>query len=113
MLQTEQTSPTGPEEPQRIGCCGAARTSHRSPPGRYRHVGPKGGGGTVRPLWLAMWRSRGVILFRRSAQGLDPTKAALGVVEDARAMGAASEALTPIRPVADFLSEAIGEVLRR
>ena len=35
----------------------------------------------------------GVILFTRSAQGLDPTKAALGLVEDARAMGAAAEAL--------------------
>jgi DNA-binding transcriptional LysR family regulator len=36
----------------------------------------------------------GVILFTRSAQGLDPTNAALGLVEDARAMGAAAEALT-------------------
>lgn len=36
----------------------------------------------------------GVILFTRSAQGLDPTKAALGLVEDARAMGAAAEALS-------------------
>ena len=35
----------------------------------------------------------GVILFTRSAQGLDPTTAALGLVEDARAMGAAAEAL--------------------
>jgi DNA-binding transcriptional LysR family regulator len=35
----------------------------------------------------------GVILFTRSAQGLDPTRAALGLVEDARAMGAAAEAL--------------------
>jgi DNA-binding transcriptional LysR family regulator len=35
----------------------------------------------------------GVILFTRSAQGLDPTNAALGLVEDARAMGAAAEAL--------------------
>ncbi len=35
----------------------------------------------------------GVILFKRSAQGLDPTRAALGLVEDARAMGAAAEAL--------------------
>jgi len=35
----------------------------------------------------------GVILFTRSAQGLDPTKAALGLVDDARAMGAAAEAL--------------------
>lgn len=35
----------------------------------------------------------GVILFTRSAQGLEPTKAALGLVDDARAMGAAAEAL--------------------
>lgn len=35
----------------------------------------------------------GVILFTRSAQGLDPTNAALGLVEDARVMGAAAEAL--------------------
>lgn len=35
----------------------------------------------------------GVILFTRSAQGLDPTKAALGLIDDARAMGAAAEAL--------------------
>ncbi|MCF7702408.1 LysR family transcriptional regulator [Loktanella sp. M215] len=35
----------------------------------------------------------GVILFTRSAQGLDPTQAALGLIEDARAMGAAAEAL--------------------
>ncbi|MEG3164012.1 LysR family transcriptional regulator [Sphingomonas sp. PB2P19] len=35
----------------------------------------------------------GVILFTRSAQGLDPTPAALGLIEDARAMGAAAEAL--------------------
>ncbi|MGD7428525.1 LysR family transcriptional regulator, partial [Ralstonia pseudosolanacearum] len=34
----------------------------------------------------------GVILFIRSARGLDPTKAALGLVDDARAMGAAAEA---------------------
>lgn len=36
----------------------------------------------------------GVTLFTRSAHGLDPTDAALGLVEDARAMGAAAEALT-------------------
>ncbi|MFN4100949.1 MAG: LysR family transcriptional regulator [Pararhodobacter sp.] len=36
----------------------------------------------------------GVILFTRSAKGLDPTRAALGLVDDARAMGAAAEALT-------------------
>jgi len=36
----------------------------------------------------------GVTLFIRSAHGLDPTDAALGLVEDARAMGAAAEALT-------------------
>lgn len=35
----------------------------------------------------------GVSLFARSAQGLDPTEAALGLVDDARAMGAAAEAL--------------------
>jgi DNA-binding transcriptional LysR family regulator len=35
----------------------------------------------------------GVILFTRSAQGLEPTKPALGLIEDARAMGAAAEAL--------------------
>ena len=35
----------------------------------------------------------GVILFTRSAQGLDPTAAALGLVDDARTMGAAAEAL--------------------
>ena len=35
----------------------------------------------------------GVILFTRSAQGLDPTNAALALVEDARAMGAAAEGL--------------------
>ncbi len=35
----------------------------------------------------------GVILFTRSAQGLDPTQAALGLIEDARVMGAAAEAL--------------------
>lgn len=35
----------------------------------------------------------GVILFTRSARGLDPTKAALALVDDARAMGSAAEAL--------------------
>lgn len=35
----------------------------------------------------------GVILFTRSAQGLNPTQAALGLIEDARSMGAAAEAL--------------------
>lgn len=35
----------------------------------------------------------GVSLFRRSVRGLDPTDAALGMVDDARAMGAAAEAL--------------------
>jgi DNA-binding transcriptional LysR family regulator len=35
----------------------------------------------------------GVILFIRSAQGLDPTDAALSLIEDARAMGGAAEAL--------------------
>ncbi len=35
----------------------------------------------------------GVSLFRRSVRGLDPTDAALGLVEDARAMGAAADNL--------------------
>jgi DNA-binding transcriptional LysR family regulator len=35
----------------------------------------------------------GVILFTRSAQGLDPTKAALALIDDARSMGVAAEAL--------------------
>lgn len=35
----------------------------------------------------------GVGLFTRSARGLDPTEAALGLVDDARSMGAAAEAL--------------------
>lgn len=35
----------------------------------------------------------GVALFIRSAQGLEPTDAALGLVDDARAMGEAAEAL--------------------
>ncbi|WP_207478397.1 LysR family transcriptional regulator [Arenibaculum pallidiluteum] len=43
----------------------------------------------VRELETAL----GVPLFRRSARGLDPTDAALGLVDDARAMGAAAEAL--------------------
>lgn len=45
----------------------------------------------VRELEAAL----GVILFTRSARGLDPTHAALGLIEDARAMGAAAEALNP------------------
>lgn len=36
----------------------------------------------------------GVTLFTRSVRGLDPTEAALGLIGDARAMGAAAEALT-------------------
>lgn len=36
----------------------------------------------------------GVSLFRRSAQGLDPTEAALGLIDDVRAMGAAAESLS-------------------
>jgi DNA-binding transcriptional LysR family regulator len=36
----------------------------------------------------------GVILFTRSAQGLDPTEAALSLIDDARIMGAAADALT-------------------
>jgi DNA-binding transcriptional LysR family regulator len=35
----------------------------------------------------------GVSLFRRSVRGLDPTEAALGLIDDARAMGAAAENL--------------------
>lgn len=35
----------------------------------------------------------GVILFTRSAQGLDPTNAGLALIKDARAMGDAAEAL--------------------
>ena len=35
----------------------------------------------------------GVALFARSARGLDPTEAALGLVDDARAMREAAEAL--------------------
>lgn len=35
----------------------------------------------------------GVSLFTRSSRGLDPTEAALGLIEDARKMGAAAEAL--------------------
>ena len=38
-------------------------------------------------------RVLGVSLFRRSVRGLDPTEAALGLVDDVRAMGAAAEAL--------------------
>lgn len=58
----------------------AARTIGATQPTLSRHI---------RELETAL----GVILFTRSAQGLDPTKAALGLVEDARAMGAAAEAL--------------------
>lgn len=36
----------------------------------------------------------GVSLFRRSVRGLDPTEVALGLIDDARTMGAAAEALT-------------------
>jgi len=35
----------------------------------------------------------GVALFTRSVRGLDPTEAALGLIDDARTMGAAAEAL--------------------
>ena len=38
--------------------------------------------------------SVGVSLFTRSARGLDPTEAALSLVDDARAMGEAAQALT-------------------
>ncbi|WP_443748183.1 LysR family transcriptional regulator [Asticcacaulis solisilvae] len=43
----------------------------------------------VRELETAL----GVTLFTRSVRGLEPTEAALGLIEDARAMGAAAEAL--------------------
>ncbi len=43
----------------------------------------------VRELETAL----GVVLFKRSVRGLEPTEAALGLIEDARAMGAAAEAL--------------------
>lgn len=36
----------------------------------------------------------GVSLFRRSVRGLEPTEAALGLIDDARLMGAAAEALS-------------------
>ena len=58
----------------------AARTIGATQPTLSRHI---------RELETAL----GVILFTRSAQGLDPTKAALALVEDARTMGAAAEAL--------------------
>lgn len=41
----------------------------------------------------ALETSLGVPLFTRSAHGLDPTDAALALVDDARAMGAAADAL--------------------
>lgn len=59
---------------------GAAKTMGATQPTLSRHI---------RELETAL----GVILFTRSAQGLDPTAAALGLVDDARAMGAAAEAL--------------------
>lgn len=43
----------------------------------------------VRELETAL----GVSLFRRSVRGLDPTEAALGLIDDARAMGAAADSL--------------------
>lgn len=58
----------------------AARTIGATQPTLSRHI---------RELETAL----GVILFTRSAQGLNPTKAALALVEDARTMGAAAEAL--------------------
>ena len=59
----------------------AARSIGATQPTLSRHI---------RELETAL----GVILFTRSAQGLDPTNAALGLVEDARAMGTAAEALS-------------------
>lgn len=58
----------------------AARALGTSQPTLSRHV---------RELEAAV----GAALFARSATGLDPTEAALALVEDARAMGAAAEAL--------------------
>lgn len=58
----------------------AARRTGATQPTLSRHI---------RELETAL----GVILFTRSARGLDPTQAALALVEDARAMGAAAEAL--------------------
>ena len=58
----------------------AARSMGATQPTLSRHI---------RELETAL----GVILFIRSAQGLEPTKAALGLVDDARAMGAAAESL--------------------
>lgn len=58
----------------------AAKTMGATQPTLSRHI---------RELETAL----GVILFTRSAQGLEPTKPALGLIEDARAMGAAAEAL--------------------
>lgn len=58
----------------------AAKTIGATQPTLSRHI---------RELETAL----GVILFTRSAQGLDPTAAALGLVDDARAMGAAADAL--------------------
>lgn len=43
----------------------------------------------IRELELAL----GIALFRRSVRGLEPTEAALGLLDDARAMGRAADAL--------------------
>ena len=58
----------------------AASRVHTTQPTLSRHV---------RELETAL----GVVLFKRSVRGLEPTEAALGLIEDARAMGAAAEAL--------------------
>ena len=59
----------------------AAQRSGQSQPTLSRHV-------------RALESRLGMTLFTRSAAGLDPTEAALGLIEDARAMGAAADALT-------------------
>ena len=53
--------------------------------------------------------SLGVSLFRRSVKGLEPTEAALGLIDDARAMGAAAESLAL---KAQGRSEVIGGTVR-
>ncbi len=58
----------------------AASRVHTTQPTLSRHV---------RELETAL----GVVLFKRSVRGLEPTEAAIGLIEDARAMGAAAEAL--------------------